>query len=116
MQGGSTQKAFPFRYQLNQRVEESQPQVYEMVGKSIIRRILWLYDFNLQENVKKPLCFSNYLFLSSRFVKGVPAFLIGSYTKTVYIEDITQWRKDMNFIFEEQNNTHNILRTSTARS
>ena len=29
----------------------------------------------------------------------------------LYIEDITQWREDMNFIFEWQNN---ILRTSTA--
>ena len=28
-----------------------------------------------------------------------------------YIEDITRWRKDMNFIFEWQNN---ILRTSAA--
>ena len=28
-----------------------------------------------------------------------------------YIEDITQWREDMNFIFEWQNN---ILRTSAA--
>ena len=28
-----------------------------------------------------------------------------------YIEDITRWREDMNFIFEWQNN---ILRTSTA--
>ena len=27
------------------------------------------------------------------------------------IEDITRWRKDMNFIFERQNN---ILRTSAA--
>ena len=31
--------------------------------------------------------------------------------KYLYIEDITQWREDMNFIFEWQNN---ILRTSTA--
>ena len=29
----------------------------------------------------------------------------------VYIEDITWWREDMNFIFEWQNN---ILRTSVA--
>ena len=29
----------------------------------------------------------------------------------VYIEDITRWREDMNFIFEWQNNT---LRTSAA--
>ena len=29
-----------------------------------------------------------------------------------YIEDITRWREDMNFIFEWQNN---ILRTSAAR-
>ena len=28
-----------------------------------------------------------------------------------YIEDITRWREDMNFIFEWQNN---ILRTSAA--
>ena len=55
-----------------------------MVGKSIIRCVLWLYDFSLQENVKKPFCFSHYLFLSSRFVKGVPAFLNGRYIKMVY--------------------------------
>ena len=30
-----------------------------------------------------------------------------------YIEDITLWREDMNFIFEWQNN---ILRTRCARS
>ena len=30
---------------------------------------------------------------------------------TQYIEDITRWREDMNFIFEWQNN---ILRTSAA--
>ena len=30
---------------------------------------------------------------------------------SVYIEDITRWREDMNFIFEWQNN---ILRTSAA--
>ena len=29
----------------------------------------------------------------------------------IYIEDITRWREDMNFIFEWQNN---ILRTSAA--
>ena len=29
----------------------------------------------------------------------------------LYIEDITRWREDMNFIFEWQNN---ILRTSAA--
>ena len=29
----------------------------------------------------------------------------------IYIEDITQWREDMNFIFRVQNN---ILRTSAA--
>ena len=32
-------------------------------------------------------------------------------TKRKYIEDITQWREDMNYIFEWQNN---ILRTSAA--
>ena len=31
--------------------------------------------------------------------------------KVTYIEDITRWREDMNFIFEWQNN---ILRTSAA--
>ena len=31
----------------------------------------------------------------------------------IYIEDITRWREDMNFIFEWQNN---ILRTSAASS
>ena len=31
--------------------------------------------------------------------------------KPEYIEDITQWHKDMNFIFEWQNN---ILRTSAS--
>ena len=31
--------------------------------------------------------------------------------KIKYIEDITRWREDMNFIFEWQNN---ILRTSAA--
>ena len=31
--------------------------------------------------------------------------------KISYIEDITRWREDMNFIFEWQNN---ILRTSAA--
>ena len=30
---------------------------------------------------------------------------------SLYIEDITRWREDMNFIFEWQNN---ILRTSAA--
>ena len=34
--------------------------------------------------------------------------IIENYT---YIEDITRWREDMNFIFEWQNN---ILRTSAA--
>ena len=33
------------------------------------------------------------------------------YLKSIYIEDITRWREDMNFIFEWQNN---ILRTSAA--
>ena len=32
-------------------------------------------------------------------------------TASEYIEDITRWREDMNFIFEWQNN---ILRTSAA--
>ena len=32
-------------------------------------------------------------------------------TKRKYIEDITPWREDMNYIFEWQNN---ILRTSAA--
>ena len=32
-------------------------------------------------------------------------------SQSVYIEDITRWREDMNFIFEWQNN---ILRTSAA--
>ena len=43
---------------------------------------------------------------------------IGEYFKTIiprarvgYIEDITRWREDMNFIFEWQSN---ILRTSAA--
>ena len=31
------------------------------------------------------------------------------YRKDKYIEDVTRWCKDMNFIFEQQNN---ILRTS----
>ena len=33
--------------------------------------------------------------------------------RTQYIEDITRWREDMNFIFEWQNN---ILLTRCARS
>ena len=33
------------------------------------------------------------------------------YNRKIYIEDITRWREDMNFIFELQNN---ILRTSAA--
>ena len=31
--------------------------------------------------------------------------------RSIYIEDVTRWREDMNFIFEWQNN---ILRTSAA--
>ena len=37
--------------------------------------------------------------------------LMDSDRTPVYIEDITRWREDMNFIFEWQNN---ILRTSAA--
>ena len=34
-----------------------------------------------------------------------------TFKNNLYIEDITRWREDMNFIFEWQNN---ILRTSAA--
>ena len=40
-----------------------------------------------------------------------PCWLQWKTNHFLYIEDITRWREDMNFIFEWQNN---ILRTSAA--
>ena len=41
------------------------------------------------------------------WILGLKGLILESY----YIEDITWWHKDMNFVFEWQNN---ILRTSAA--
>ena len=43
--------------------------------------------------------------------KNVTVTVSGNWYFFFYIEDITRWREDMNFIFEWQNN---ILRTSAA--
>ena len=61
--------------------------------------------FNQEAFISGSFCMIVYNFLYIHY------FFVKSNACTLYIEDITRWCEDMNFIFEWQNN---ILQMSTA--